>query len=317
MQHAEKLSDGSSSAASLAWKSLLSFGIFELFAACRVYLEMRVLDSNSEIIVSVHRFFWYTYVFMFFVACYRRILHVPFSKLMYLSLGGIILFIPPLYALLTHVPMTSNYLVSRDLRGILFELVTLHAGHEKNYIMFPELLVLLVGTAATSWFFSRKVKKTLINTLVAFYGSFLSAGLCWFSVERHHEAVLRLSSMFHSQQFYLLQFLGGVVILSLVAFGPEFLACLRRTGIAKRAVLPASVAALLYVVVFCAVAPHHDRPSAIADVAIVALPVASASFAPTILLDSLVPLPAKLFAIFLAGFAVLSLFAVFIVPVGL
>ncbi|HNT29252.1 MAG TPA: hypothetical protein PKH10_13870, partial [bacterium] len=123
---------------SIHWRMLAFFMVFELFAAGRVFVEMRILADNTSMIVALHRFLWYTYVFLFFAVCYRRILHAPFERLNLLALGGVILFIPPLYALLGGYEFRLNYLVSSDPFEIARELLTLHYGHEKNFLMFPE-----------------------------------------------------------------------------------------------------------------------------------------------------------------------------------
>ncbi len=300
---------------SLSWKMLLMFFLFEVIAGARVFVEMQILACNNNLMTAVHRLLWYTYVFLFFSVCYRRILGVPFEKIMYLALGGVILFIPPLYAAVSGQEFLMNYLVSRDPIEIARELLTLHYGHPKNYFMFPELLVLLVGTLVLSWYFSRSVPKTLLNTIISFYGAFLTAGLCWFSVEPHHDAVLRLRAMFHAQQFYAFQFLSGIVVLSFLLFLPEVIAWGRRTSLPRIATVAIPVAVVLYAFFILFIVPQHDRPLAIADLLVVLLPLGWCSVMPLLVADRSVPMAAKVYAGWFVFFALVLLLGVFWEPV--
>ncbi len=299
------------------WRMLMLFGVFELFAAGRVFVEMRILSDNNNPVVAVHRFLWYTYVFLFFAACYRRLLGAPFGKLMYLSLGGMILFIPPVYAVFFGHPFKLNYLVSQEPMEIARELLTLHYGHEKNFLMFPELFTLLVGTITISWYFSRSVPKTVLNTVVAFYGAFLSAGLCWFSVEESHDAVWRFTAMFRAQQFYALQFLSGIVVLSGLLFLPELKEWLRRSVPWRRTILPGFLFCAVYLLFEYLIAPRHDRPLMAPDMAVIVLPVFWLSVAPSLLTDRTVPAAAKIYALWFALFALLLMAGVLFLPVRL
>jgi hypothetical protein len=296
---------------------LILFGVFELFAAGRVFVEMRVLDDNNNPVVAAHRFLWYTSVFLFFAACYRRILRAPFEKLMYLSLGGVILFIPPLYAIIGGYEFRMNYLVSNDPAEIVRELLTLHYGHEKNFLMFPELFTLLVGTAGISWYFSRSVPRTLLNTVVAFYGAFLFAGLCWFSVEESHDAVWRFAAMFRAQQFYALQFLGAIVVLSALLFLPELKGWFERSVPWRRTILPGLLFCLTYIVFEHFIAPRHNRPLMPVDLAVITLPALLLSFAPSFIADRAVPAAGRIYAGWFALFALLLMAGVLFLPVRL
>ncbi len=301
----------------LPWRMLILFGVFELLAAGRVFVEMQILTDNNNPMVAIHRFLWYTYVFLFFAACYRRILRAPFGQLMYLGPGGIILFIPPLYAVLFGHPFKLNYLVSSDPAEIARELLTLHYGHEQNFLMFPELLTLLIATIGISWYFSRSLPKTILNTGVAFYGAFLTAGLCWFSVEPSHDAVFKLTAMFRAQQFYAFQFLSGIVVLSGLLFLPELKEWFRRSVAWRRTIVPAVIFCAVYMFFEYLIAPRHDRPLDLPDLAIVAVPVALISFTPPLLTDRTVPAAAKLYAAWFALLALALLFGVFFLPARL
>jgi|GEM_PF-1074231 len=289
------------------WQMLLLFFVFEIIASGRVFVEMQILVRNNNLVTAIHRFLWYTYVFLFFAVCYRRILHVPFERLMYLAFGGIILFIPPIYAALHGGEFQMNYLVSRNPWEIARELLTLHYRHEENFFMFPELLVLLVGTIVISWYFSRRVFKTLLNTVVAFYGAFLTAGLCWFSVEPHHEAVWRLTAMFHSQQFYAFQFLSGVVILSLLLFLPEIVAWIRGRLAVEHAIAGVLLIVLLYAVFLLFIAPRHDRSLALVDLVVLFFPFLGIALSLLLIADHTIPMPAKVYA---GWFALIAIFLV-------
>ncbi len=282
---------------------LLMFFLFEIIVGVRVFVEMRLLSINNNPMTALHRLLWYTYVFLFFAACYRRILDVSFEKLIYLAPGGVILFIPPLYAALTGKEFLMNYLVSRDPVEIARELLTLHYSHPRNYFMFPELLVLLLGTAVLSWYFSRRFAKTILNTVVSFYGAFLSAGLCWFSVEPQHDAVFSLTAMFHAQQFYALQFLSGIVVLSAILFLPELAGWVRRVPRSSW-LISLLVVVLIYLLFFFTVVPRHDRPLAVADLVVLFLPIVWCSITPLLVADRAVPTAAK---VYVGWFALLAL----------
>jgi len=300
----------------LPWRMLLMFFLFELIAGGRVFVEMQVLTRNDSLMTAVHRLLWYTYVFLFFAACYRRILNAPFEKLMCLSVGGVILFIPPIYAALSGQEFLMNYLVSREPLEIARELLTLHYNHPKNYFMFPELLVLLLGTVSISWYFSRHVPKALLNTVVAFYGAFLTAGLCWFSVEPKHDAVFRLQAMFHAQQFYAFQFLSGIVVLSVLLFLPEVIAWGRRLS-ARSWVLSVLLVIFCYLFVLFIIAPRHDRPLAVADLTILFLPIIGTSVTPLIVADRGLPQAVKVYAGWFAFFALALFLGVFWEPASM
>jgi len=293
---------------------LIFFMVFELFAAGRVFVEMRILADNTSMIVALHRFLWYTYVFLFFSMCYRRILHAPFEKLNLLALGGVILFIPPFYALLGGHEFRLNYLVSSDPFEIARELLTLHYGHEKNFLMFPELLTLLIGTIGISWYFSRSIPKTILNTVIAFYGAFLSAGLCWFSVDPKHDAVFRLESMFRPQQFYALQFLSLSLIVLAVLLLPEILRSLRDLLSLRGAVAVIAGIVFWYALFIGVVVPPYDRPFTGVDLVAVATPILFLSAAPLLLLSRAVPPAGKLFTGYYAALSLILLFAIHLMP---
>lgn len=299
---------------SLHWRMLIFFMVFELFAAGRVFVEMRILADHTSMIVALHRFVWYTYVFLFFAMCYRRILHAPFERLNLLALGGIILFIPPLYAIIGGYEFQLNYLVSNDPVEIARELLTLHYGHEKNFLMFPELLTLFIGTIGISWYFSRSIPKTILNTLLAFYGAFLSAGLCWFSVDPKHDAVFRLTAMFRPQQFYAFQFLSLSLLLIILLLLPEILRTARASFSLRGAVAVVAGIVFWYALFIGGIAPAYGRPFTAVDIVAIAMPVLILSSVPLFLFSRTVPPAGKLFTAYCAALSLILLFAVHIMP---
>lgn len=291
---------------SSAAKILILFFLFEIMALSRVYLEVVVLTSNLRYFVFLHRFFWYTFVFLWFMACFRHILKISLDKTAFLSLYGIILYIPPAYAYLFNQPFMTNYFYSEDIAEITKELLTLHYGHSQNYLMFPELLLLLTGTILVSWFLSKSVVKTAINTIVAFYASFVIAGFSIFAVETKHPGYIRLQSAFYAQQFYTMIFFGMSVMMLIIIFLPEIRRNIFPVFMKPKAfLLFFAILIAEYLFLILVIMPLYTRQQGGIEFVLAFFPFLCIAVMPFISMEKTLPIPAKVFSAYLAVLSIL------------
>lgn len=195
------------------------------FILYQAAISLRILFEMEDLTISVfiHQLFWFNSVLMFFVICFRYILKVEKERLWPLSAGAFLTFIPLAYAKLTGAQWTLNYIQPTSFKQVFFDLATLLFSHEYNWPMFPELFALLTGSIVIGWILSKNIKRSIICSVTAVYGSFLMLGFSWISVNPEHPSLIQLRSGFDDSKFYAFQLITYFSILAIAAFHRELI----------------------------------------------------------------------------------------------
>jgi len=192
---------------------VILISIMEIMFAVRIVLEMEDLD----VVTFLHQFFWFYFVALWFAASFRIIGGLPLSKIIYAASGAIVIFLPFVAAYFAGVELQLNYYHIETLDKTLFDLSTLLYFHAYNSPMFFELFLLLVGSFLFVYYFTKNFVRSLITAFVAFYGSFLIAGVSWFSVSKNEETLFYIPvTALSPQMVYMFEFLFLSVVMLLI-----------------------------------------------------------------------------------------------------
>lgn len=264
----------------------------------RIYLELAVFSPRLDYHLFIHHFFWFTSVFLWFAATARYVLKVPVERLHLISWGSPLVLIPVLHAWLTGSPLDLAYLpVDED---FFFHLLTLNYFHPRNHHQFFTLAPLLIITLTASIALTRSLYRTLLVTLIGFYGSYIVLGLHLFGAAPRSKAFILLPTVFTNQKLLALIYLLVSLVLCVILFIPEIVAILRRGNMRRTAIF-----AVASVTVGIVGASYNSYPSlSVADMVLVGL-----AFLPLAFLAELVFLRARFgMAYFFAGFYTVAAF---------
>lgn len=189
----------------------------EAVFAVRIMWEM----EDLTMLTFLHQFFWFYFVALWFGAAFRIIGDIPWRKVILAAPASLVVFIPLLQAHFAGIELQMNYYQIETFQKTVFDVATLLFYHEHNSAMFLELLILLVGSFLFVYHFTKRVIRSLITAIVAFYGSFLIAGVSWFSVSKTQESLFYIPvGKIEPQLVYTIEFVlfSAVIATALVLF---------------------------------------------------------------------------------------------------
>ncbi len=200
----------------------------------RVYLELAVFSHRLDYHLFIHHFFWFTSVFLWFVATPRYLLKVPVERLHLIGWGAPLVLIPVLHAWMTGSPLDLAYLpVDED---FFFHLLTLNYFHPRNHHQFFTLAPLLLITLTAAIALTRSLYRTLGAILIGFYGSYIVLGLHLFGAAPRSKAFILLPTVFTNQKLLAVIYLLVSLVLCVILFIPEITAILRRGIVLRMAI---------------------------------------------------------------------------------
>ncbi|MGI6393387.1 MAG: hypothetical protein ACOX2F_01420 [bacterium] len=203
-------------------KTVLLYSFLFIVIATRVYLETahfskRVFFSYA---VLLHHSSWYLFVVFYFFTCARYILGMKKESIKYLTLLSPVVMIPVMHACFTGKKLQLSYLKG-SFQEVAFNVFTLFKFHGRNSEFFIEMIVLLVFFIAGSWFISKSVVRTLLNTLFGFFGAAMFAGLHLFGVYPKTKAYFKIHTVFPNHQLLALIYFGLATAVFILFSFPE------------------------------------------------------------------------------------------------
>jgi len=205
---------------SLDIKALLLFLFYLFIVVIRVVVEAGFLASFLGYNVLFHHIFWFSTVLFWFMISFRFIVGMKKEYIAYLSISGLVVFIPIIYAWMASGKARMIYMKSNNISKILEYFGLLMYTHPKNHFLFPELLTLLIGVVAISYFYSKSVKKTVLNIFFGFYASML-LGLHLFGVSPNTKAYIPITTGLKNHILLGLIFHGISFLFFLIIIAPE------------------------------------------------------------------------------------------------
>ncbi len=197
-----------------------SFLIFISLISARVYIEAAVLNSFFSTFVLFHHLFWFISVLLWFMISLRYIGKMKRAYLPYLSFAGILTYIPMIYKYIDKGDAVLEYIYTRDVIEAANFVFLLMYNHPKNFYMFPELLLLLLGLIVVAWFSSRSVFRVLGVVLFGFFGSML-IGFYWVGKATSKFSYIKLETAMPNHLFLSVIFYLFSLLLALILFYPE------------------------------------------------------------------------------------------------
>ena len=253
---------------SIERKAILTFTFFVLVVLSRNVLETLFFASKIFIgyYVVLHHFNWYLYVFFYYLIVVRYILKMKKSSLVYLPLGGAVVYIPVIYSFLFDSGLKLEYIQGRSFFEIFYQIATLMYFHPQNHPFFVEMIVIMALFVVVSYAISRSVVRTLLNLFLGFYGSILVAGVHLFGVYPYTRALVKVHTIFTSHQLMsLIYFMLGSIAMALALY-PEIKVVLKRVGGGKRYLKALLVGAILYELLLPALFSfYYEKPLTVPD----------------------------------------------------
>ncbi len=121
----------------------------------------------------LHWLFWYFSAFLIVFIIFKYFLKAEMDKIVYLSISSLIILLPMAYAVILNNKIDLSYLDFSNVNNSIKNILTLFYFDSKNYVFFPEMVFILLGGFVFSFLYSKKIIKSIINTLI----SYLSIGL--------------------------------------------------------------------------------------------------------------------------------------------
>lgn len=195
----------------------------------RVYLETAIFAKKPffSYFVATHHCAWFTFVFFYFALCARYILGLKAGRIPYLALLSPVIYVPLIHAWISDENLRLQYLRG-DFSKIVFDIATFYWFSEKDSQFFFEMIALFIAFVALSYFISRSVMRTILNTVVGFYGSMFLAGIQFFGVAPRTQAVFKIHTIFKNHVFLSLVYFTAVIIAFSICFAPEIKTIVKR-----------------------------------------------------------------------------------------
>ena len=195
----------------------------------RVYLETEIFARKPffSYFVATHHCAWFSFVFFYFALCARYILGLKPDKIPYLALLSPVIYVPLIHAKIAGTPLKLQYMRG-DFSKIVFDIFTFYRFSELDSQFFFEMIALLIAFAASSYFISRSVIRTILNIAAGFYGSMFIAGIQLFGVAPRTQAVFALNTVFKNHVLLSLVYFTAVILAFSVCFFPEIKTLVKR-----------------------------------------------------------------------------------------
>ena len=194
-----------------------AFLLYQILITARIFIEMGEVKPS----IFVMQLFWFDCVLMFFVIGFKYILKVRNGDLPVLFAGGLLTYIPMLYSAVMHHEWHLNFINPVSFKQIAFDMLTLLAFHEYDWPMFPELVLLVLGSFALGLLLSGKVLRSAAAALFSTYASFFCLGFSWFAVNPEHPSFSHFASPLPDHVTYSIFYGLFFVILVIAAFFRE------------------------------------------------------------------------------------------------
>lgn len=167
------------------YKIIIIFLIFLFVVFVRIFFEFkltmidlsvadikRLYNFEHVYFTTYHWILWYISVFLVVFCCFRYVLNVDKKRILYISFFAPIILLPILYAVLSNKQMGLDYLSFYNVRSLkesFYSIITLYKNSKYNYFFFPEMLTLVLGLPFVSYYFSKNIFKSILNTLVVYF----------------------------------------------------------------------------------------------------------------------------------------------------
>jgi hypothetical protein len=207
----------------LPYRGLLLFLFFCAVVLTRNYLETHVLAKKpfGSYYVTLHHWSWYYFIVLFYMVSYRYIARASKEVVSLFFLMSPLILIPLIYAVVMGSPMDLAYLKGKTGWETVFQILVLMYGHERNQHVFYELAILLTSMIISSYYFSRSWWRTVLNVVVAFYGSFIIGGIHWIGVYPRTQAIFKIHTIFKNHHLLSLIYFGACVLFFFILLFPE------------------------------------------------------------------------------------------------
>lgn len=200
-----------------------AFLVYEALITVRIFWEM----GRIQPWIFVMQLFWFNCVLMFFVIFFKHLLKIGNNSLPVLASGALLTYVPLIYSTLVGHSWHLNFIPPVSPVQVACDMLTLLAFHEYDWPMFPELLLLLLGSFALGRILSGKTVHSLITACAATWTSFFCIGFAWVAVNPKHPALVHLTVPLSDFVFYALYYIVFFMILLLIAFWREILNCIK------------------------------------------------------------------------------------------
>jgi hypothetical protein len=220
---------------SLVWRTLILFLFFCSVVLTRNYLETYILAQKAfgSYYVTLHHCSWYYFVVLFYMVSYRYIALASKEVVSHFFLISPLILIPLIYAVITGSPMDLAYLKGKTVGETAFQILILMYGHERNQHVFYELAILVTSMTISSYYFSRSYWRTILNVVVAFYGSFIIGGIHWVGVYPKTKAIFKIHTVFRNHHLLSMVYFGACVLFFFILVLPELKAFFDRNKLRK------------------------------------------------------------------------------------
>ena len=194
-----------------------AFLLYQLLISVRILIE----TGGTEPSIFVMQLFWFDCVLMFFVIGFKYILKLENSNLPVLFSGGFLTYIPIIYSVLMDHDWHLNFINPTSFKQVAFDMLTLIAVNEYDWPMCPELVLLLIGSAALGILLSGNVLRSAATALFSTYSSFFFLGFSWFAVNPDHPSFSHFTSPLPDHVTYSIFYGSFFIILVIIAFFRE------------------------------------------------------------------------------------------------
>lgn len=210
----------------------LSFVFLRIFLEANVFIirNINTISGLREIyFVVTHWLFWYITVFFVVFSCFKYVLKIKKDKIVYLALCAVILLIPMIYSFIVQKQANLEYLSFNDFYESIKGIFTLFIFHKSNKFFFPEMIAIILGCFSVSYYFSKNIKKSLINTLAIYFSIPFLCAFIYFCPTQGF-CLMKINSFFVTQQFYSFYWLLFSFIYFLLFLLSDFLSYIKNNN---------------------------------------------------------------------------------------
>jgi len=229
-------------------KFLIAYLFFLIVTTFRFFMEAhfgRFADPQNLIF---HHHYWFLFVFFMFLINFKYILKMPASRSWWIAFCSPVILMPIFYYIIfgSATRLRLNYISIKELDIYFRDIFTFMIFSERNQAISGELIVVVLGISAFSYYISRKVVRSIVVGITSYLSLMIFAGTVLIAPHKPERVLIYAKSALNLQNFMSFIYFFAALIAGSLLFSNE----LRQFFIERKRKLLFVSLALFFFIVF-------------------------------------------------------------------
>ncbi len=202
---------------------LIAYLFFLSITTVRFFTEAHFANFGDPQNLIFHHHYWFLFVFFLFLLNFKYILKMPPKRTWWMAFFSPVILIPMLYFMVfgNTSRIKLNYISIKELDIYFRDIFTFMIFSERNQAIAGELIVIVIGISAFSYFISRKVVRSLIMGMSCYLSLMILAGTVLIAPHKPERVLFFVSSGMRVQNFFSFLFFFAALFTAGILFSEE------------------------------------------------------------------------------------------------